>query len=184
MNVCVCLHVRIRKHIHHKRAVLGYITNVYTKTIYGVASVSRLLKITGLFCTRAVRYSAKETYDFKEPSNRSHPIPKKFLCSQPLQNTHTHIYSSRTHLFNHDSADGSDQIKRYVSNVAPYVSVCACMWVCVGVYVCVYVWVCVFVCMCVWVIVTHLKDLSPTSPPVCVCVHVCGGVCLCAYVCG
>jgi len=41
---------------------------------YGVA---RNLKSIGLFCKRALsnrRYSAKETYDFKEPTNRSHPI--------------------------------------------------------------------------------------------------------------
>jgi len=33
----------------------------------------------GLFCKRALKkrlYSAKETYDFKEPTNRSHPISK------------------------------------------------------------------------------------------------------------
>jgi len=44
---------------------------------YGVASVSRLLKTIGLFCKRDLykrRYSAKETYAFKEPTNRSHPI--------------------------------------------------------------------------------------------------------------
>ena len=44
---------------------------------YGVATISRLLKMIGLFCKRALqnrRYSAKETYDFKEPTNRSHPI--------------------------------------------------------------------------------------------------------------
>jgi len=43
-----------------------------------VASSSRLLKIIGLFCKRALlnrRYSAKETYSFKEPTNHSHPIP-------------------------------------------------------------------------------------------------------------
>jgi len=42
---------------------------------YGVATMSRLLKIMGLFCKRALqnrRYSAKETYNFKEPTNRSH----------------------------------------------------------------------------------------------------------------
>ena len=35
------------------------------------------LKITGLFCKRALYkrlYSAKVTYNFKEPTNRSHPI--------------------------------------------------------------------------------------------------------------
>jgi len=46
-------------------------------TYYGVATISRLLKIIGLFCKRALQkrlYSAEETYDFKEPTNRSHPI--------------------------------------------------------------------------------------------------------------
>jgi len=36
---------------------------------YGVATISRLLKIAGLFCKRALskrRYSAKETYNFKQ----------------------------------------------------------------------------------------------------------------------
>ena len=44
---------------------------------YGVATMSRRLKIISLFCKRALlkrRYSAKETYHFKEPTNRSHPI--------------------------------------------------------------------------------------------------------------
>jgi len=43
----------------------------------GVATISRLLKIIGLFCKRALQkrlYSAKETCNFKEPTNRSHPI--------------------------------------------------------------------------------------------------------------
>jgi len=42
-----------------------------------VASTSRLLKIIGLFCKRALqtrRYSAKETHNCKEPTNRSHPL--------------------------------------------------------------------------------------------------------------
>ena len=46
---------------------------------YGVATISRLLKITGLFCRilSLVQGSfAKETYNFKEPTNRSHPVPE------------------------------------------------------------------------------------------------------------
>jgi len=42
-----------------------------------VATISRLLKIIGLFCKRALLnrgYSAKETYNLKEPTDRSHPI--------------------------------------------------------------------------------------------------------------
>jgi len=45
--------------------------------VYAVVTISRLLKIIGLFCKRALYkrlYSAKETYHFKEPTNRSHPI--------------------------------------------------------------------------------------------------------------
>jgi len=41
--------------------------------LYGVALIIRLLKITGFFCKRALSkrlYSAKETYDFKEPTYR------------------------------------------------------------------------------------------------------------------
>jgi len=44
---------------------------------YGVATISRLFKIIGLFRKRALwkrPYSAKETYNLKEPTNRSHPI--------------------------------------------------------------------------------------------------------------
>ena len=44
---------------------------------YGVATISRLLQIIGLFCKRALQKRPiffKETYNFKEPTNRSHPI--------------------------------------------------------------------------------------------------------------
>ena len=44
---------------------------------YGVATISIHLKIIGLFCKRALQkrqYSAKETYNFKESTNCSHPI--------------------------------------------------------------------------------------------------------------
>jgi len=44
---------------------------------YGVATISRLLKSTGLFCKRALQKRPtffKETYNLKEPTNRSHPI--------------------------------------------------------------------------------------------------------------
>jgi len=47
---------------------------------YGMALVSRIDKIKGLFRKKALqkrRYSAKETYDFIDPTNRSHPIGRK-----------------------------------------------------------------------------------------------------------
>jgi len=43
----------------------------------GVATISRLLNMISLLCKRALQnrlYSAKETYNSKEPTNRSHPI--------------------------------------------------------------------------------------------------------------
>ena len=56
----------------------------------GVATISRLLKIIGLFWKRALlkkRYSQQETWNFKEPTNCSHPMPLvTLLC------IHTHIY--------------------------------------------------------------------------------------------
>jgi len=45
--------------------------------MYGVATISRLLKVIGLFCKRALEkrlHSAKETCDSKEPTNRTRPI--------------------------------------------------------------------------------------------------------------
>jgi len=50
---------------------------------YGVAVISRLLTCVGLFCKRALskrRYSAKETYNFKEPTNCSHPIRDNWMA--------------------------------------------------------------------------------------------------------
>jgi len=44
---------------------------------YGVATVSRMLKNIGLFCKRDLQKRpifCKETYIFKHPTNRSHPI--------------------------------------------------------------------------------------------------------------
>ena len=43
----------------------------------GVATIRKLLTIICLFCKRALYkrlYSAKETYNFKEPTNYNHPI--------------------------------------------------------------------------------------------------------------
>ena len=63
-------------HRHKDNWRLHVLRSVGGKT-YGVASVSRLLKIVGLFCKRALwkRLNfSKETCNFKEPTHRSHPI--------------------------------------------------------------------------------------------------------------
>ena len=46
-----------------------------------MATISKLLKIIALLCKRALYmtlYSAKKTYNLKEPTNRSHPIAPNF----------------------------------------------------------------------------------------------------------
>ena len=56
--------------------------------VYGVATTSRLLEIIGLFCKRALSkrlYSAKETYNFQEPTNRSHPMGTLYRVTRRIQ---------------------------------------------------------------------------------------------------
>jgi len=57
---------------------------VELNVLYGVATISRLLKMIGLFCKRALQkrlYSARETYDFEEPTNCSHSISISYICT-------------------------------------------------------------------------------------------------------
>jgi len=52
-----------------------------------VATISRLLKIIGLFGRISSLFKgsfAKETYHFKEPTNRSHPIPASLTAASRL----------------------------------------------------------------------------------------------------
>ena len=55
--------------------------------VYGVAMISRLLKIIGLFYKRALQKRPIfyiETYNSKEPTNRSHPIVRMFWIELQL----------------------------------------------------------------------------------------------------
>jgi len=83
IDVCVCVCVRVCVCVpvcawcQHYLCVFEWRSPipVTTLTWYGVATISRLIKIIGLFCKRALwkkRYSAKETYNFGEPTNHSH----------------------------------------------------------------------------------------------------------------
>jgi len=83
-------------HIHHLHVILHTHYSKHTSS-YGVPTISRLLKIIGRFCKRALKkrlYSAKETYSFNEPTNHSHPIHTHI--HHPSSDTHTHS-SSFTH---------------------------------------------------------------------------------------
>ena len=67
-----------------------------------MATCSRLLKVIGLFCKTALwkrRYSAEETYNSKEPTNRSHPISWYLrMCGHLLLS-----HPCYTHVCDHDS---------------------------------------------------------------------------------
>ena len=61
--------------MHTAQQVVAHIDALACKN--GVATISRLLKITGLFCRISSLLEVsftKETYNFKEPINRRHPI--------------------------------------------------------------------------------------------------------------
>ena len=65
-------------------------TNTSQCMVYGVATISRHLKIMGLFCrisSLSQSSFAKETCHFKEPTNRSHPVPisHRVFLPCPLQ---------------------------------------------------------------------------------------------------
>jgi len=69
---CVNDHVTHVNELHVTHVNALRVTHVNKTPLH-----SRLLKIICLFCKRALqkrRYSANETYNFKEPTSRSHPI--------------------------------------------------------------------------------------------------------------
>ena len=77
-------------------AQLNFMRDVTHLHWYGVATVSRINKITGLFC-RIASFSwgsfAKETYNLIDPTNCSHPITKQFIRVKWLIHTYTTMHT-------------------------------------------------------------------------------------------
>ena len=76
MCVCVCVYLCVGIWVLACVCVFGNCWAVLAER-YGVATVSRIDKIIGLFCKRALKkrqYSAKEIYNCIDPTYRSHPI--------------------------------------------------------------------------------------------------------------
>ena len=68
--VCMYIHTHMYVYLHDRKSLRHFAR-------YGVATISRLLKITGLFCKKDLQkrqYFAKETYDLKEVTKLRHPI--------------------------------------------------------------------------------------------------------------
>jgi len=77
---CMCVCVRVYLYVYIclcVRMSMRAADIISGDVSYGVATICRLLKIIDLFCKIALSkrpYSAKETYNFKEPTNHSYPI--------------------------------------------------------------------------------------------------------------
>ena len=79
-------HLHAKRLVHMKHDDFTYFARIQPKKpkkntslnhTYGVATIRRLLKIISLFCKRDLKkrlYSAKKTYNSKEPANRIYPI--------------------------------------------------------------------------------------------------------------
>ena len=89
----VFIHIYIYIHVHvRKCGRLSVFRTLYAGALefsdclllfcYGVATISRMLKNIGLFCKRALQKRpifCKETYIFKHPTHRSHPIAREAI---------------------------------------------------------------------------------------------------------
>jgi len=74
LAACVCV---THTHTRDTHAQIHITFQNWLHLLYVVATISRRLKMMGPFGKRALQkslYSAKETYNCKEPTNRSHPI--------------------------------------------------------------------------------------------------------------
>jgi len=142
--------------ICYSKHKLQIFANIEYNLWYGVASISRLLKITGLFFNRALLkrlYSAKETYNLIEPTHRSHPIRNSYVSFCRSSIAWPCFFLSH-HIF---------WLILNIVHTIQYVLILNMMYsirlfVCVCVCVCVCVWVCVCVFVCVWVCVSFFAD--------------------------
>jgi len=75
-------HVTDSIHVNVDESSMAHMTHTwmrhaFAQMAYVVATISRLLRMIGLFCRRSsllLGSVAKETYSFKEPTTHSHPI--------------------------------------------------------------------------------------------------------------
>jgi len=120
--------------------------------LYAVATISRLLKITGLFCKRALQqrlYFAKETYNFMEPTNRSHLIacklsPRNWVMSRVNESCHMWM--------RHVTYERVIHIHVYI-----YKYICIYIYKYIYLYVCIYIYaymyehiyINIYICICI-----------------------------------
>jgi len=87
---------------HRSQWACGCIRVMWFTYEYGMATVSRIHKIKGLFCKRDLqkrRYFAKETYNLIDPTDRSHPIGFSRLSWSLERHSHKTYFSFDIGLF-------------------------------------------------------------------------------------
>jgi len=135
---------------------------------YGVAWMNRLLKITGLFCKRALykrRYSAKETNNLKEPTNCSHAYPSPYSSLPflfPLLSLPVLGYVDRTWVIFRVEREHCDFSRDHYSNsrkgMYTYEYIYICMYMCIPIYIYVYVYI-----YMIWYVGDFSRDLYSDS---------------------
>jgi len=122
----------------YKRYTLQYTSFgkcVYT-SVYGVAMISKLLKLIGLFCKRALwkrLYSTKETYNLIDPTNWSHPISLIHIHTFSCMCLYTCLYTC--------------MCLQYISQTCVYMYIYTRVYSCVCLYIYIYIHVSVYICM-------------------------------------
>jgi len=98
------------------RHICAECRRIWSRRVYGVASASRIDTIIGLFCKRALYkrlYSAKETCNFIDPTDRSHPIAQKKPLLFLSQHHITSLHITSHHITSHHITSHTYNIIRH-----------------------------------------------------------------------
>jgi len=158
---------------------------------WGVATNSRLLKIIGLFCriwSLLQGSFAKETFPFKEPTNRRHLLYYMYLlvlCQRPAR-SHIECAYISTHTHSHTHVPC---VKK--REMCMYMYIYTYLFICIYTYICMYM---LYMGMCIYTHALRAKTCAVgdssfqmhsinSKMSVLQCVAVCCSVLQCVAVC-
>ena len=91
-HIHIFTYVYLHTYTHTTMHIYTYIHIAHTQQLWGGYD-QQSLKIIGLFCRISPLLQgsfAKETYNFKEPTNRSHPIARETIFSRHFVRSFAH----------------------------------------------------------------------------------------------
>jgi len=143
--------------------------------VYGVAMISRLLKIIGLFrrISSLLQGSfAKETYNFKEPTNRSHSISGKFTCHGPYLVNKKHMVDLYIYMYTYIYIYIHLYIYIYIYiyinihiYIYLYIYIYIYIYIHIHIYIYIYAWICMYMYSQMGGKGKHPKENIPTRSP-------------------